>query len=310
LAIAEEIEHREWLSIAHSTLSLVYLDLLAAEPALRSCEYAFVQARESGVRHVIGLAGAFLAMAHRLSAQPERAAVVLADLIDPDATVETLAQAALLAAWVEICLDREDFDAAQTLADRLIGWAAHTGGPDPVPRLLKLRGEALAGLGRLDDAEKALRSAAEAARDQEARTLFWQIQIARGKVLLVQSRHQEAEAAFAAARATIDELAATMPDNAMRETFRERALGQFPPARPVSPRRAEKDRYAGLTTREREVAALIARGFSNREIAATLVVSERTVEAHTGHIREKLGVTSRTQVVAWAVEHGLTENVS
>jgi DNA-binding NarL/FixJ family response regulator len=229
-------------------------------------------------------------------------------LIDPDAPVESLAQAVLLTTRGEVSLDCRNFDNALQIADHMIAWAIQTGGSGVVPRLEKLRGEALAGLGRADEAVTALGLAAEAARDHEARALHWQIQVARGKVLQAQSRRAEAEAAFAVARAIVEELAATVPVNAIREAFRERALGQIPPLRPVSPRRAEKERYAGLTTREREVVTLIARGLSNREIAAALVVSERTVEAHTGHIRDKLGVTSRTQVAAWAVEHDAAEN--
>jgi predicted ATPase/DNA-binding CsgD family transcriptional regulator len=53
-----------------------------------------------------------------------------------------------------------------------------------------------------------------------------------------------------------------------------------------------------LTTREREVAQLVARGRSNKEIAAQLVIAERTAETHVEHILSKLGFTSRTQVVA------------
>jgi non-specific serine/threonine protein kinase len=60
-----------------------------------------------------------------------------------------------------------------------------------------------------------------------------------------------------------------------------------------------------LTGREREVAALIARGFSNRQIAEELVIAERTVHAHVGNILGKLGFPSRAQVAAWAVEQGL-----
>jgi non-specific serine/threonine protein kinase len=57
--------------------------------------------------------------------------------------------------------------------------------------------------------------------------------------------------------------------------------------------------------REREVAGLVARGLTSREIAARLVVGERTVETHVDHIRAKLGVRSRAQIAAWAVERGL-----
>jgi non-specific serine/threonine protein kinase len=57
-----------------------------------------------------------------------------------------------------------------------------------------------------------------------------------------------------------------------------------------------------LTSREREVADLVTQGMSNREIAAKLVVSPRTAEAHVEHILLKLGFTSRAQIAAWVAE--------
>ncbi len=60
-----------------------------------------------------------------------------------------------------------------------------------------------------------------------------------------------------------------------------------------------------LTAREREVAALIARGQTNRAIAARLVISERTADTHVQHILNKLGLDSRAQIAAWVMEHGL-----
>jgi predicted ATPase/DNA-binding CsgD family transcriptional regulator len=70
---------------------------------------------------------------------------------------------------------------------------------------------------------------------------------------------------------------------------------------------AIKDVPDGLTAREREVAALIARGKSNGEIASALILSKRTVEKHSANILSKLGFTSRAQIVRWAIEHGLTQ---
>jgi non-specific serine/threonine protein kinase len=61
-----------------------------------------------------------------------------------------------------------------------------------------------------------------------------------------------------------------------------------------------------LTAREGEVAALVARGFTNRQIAELLVISRRTSENHVAHVCNKLGFTSRAQIAAWAVEHELT----
>jgi predicted ATPase/DNA-binding NarL/FixJ family response regulator len=61
----------------------------------------------------------------------------------------------------------------------------------------------------------------------------------------------------------------------------------------------------GLTPRESEVAALVARGQTNREIARQLYVSVRTVEVHVDHILTKLGFRTRSQLAAWAHEEGL-----
>jgi predicted ATPase/DNA-binding CsgD family transcriptional regulator len=61
----------------------------------------------------------------------------------------------------------------------------------------------------------------------------------------------------------------------------------------------------GLTRREKEVAVLAARGLTNRDIAARLCLSVRTVEAHVDHILTKLGFRTRTQLAAWAHEEGL-----
>lgn len=58
-----------------------------------------------------------------------------------------------------------------------------------------------------------------------------------------------------------------------------------------------------LSPREIEVAAMVAQGLTNREIAARLFISERTVDGHLEHLREKLGVNTRSQVTAWVVRH-------
>ena len=55
----------------------------------------------------------------------------------------------------------------------------------------------------------------------------------------------------------------------------------------------------GLTAREREIVVLVARGLSNRDIAARLVISKRTVDAHVNHIFAKLGLSSRVQLTIW-----------
>jgi predicted ATPase/DNA-binding CsgD family transcriptional regulator len=80
-----------------------------------------------------------------------------------------------------------------------------------------------------------------------------------------------------------------------------------PPSPPLSPRRVLKQHFGGLTTREREVAHLVAQGKSNRAIVEELVVGVSTVEAHITHILSKLGFSSRAQIAAWAVEKGFAQ---
>lgn len=73
----------------------------------------------------------------------------------------------------------------------------------------------------------------------------------------------------------------------------------------VTSLQAAKLRFGGLTARERDVAALVAQGQSNRQIAQTLTISENTVATHIGKILSKLEFESRTQIVGWAIEKGL-----
>ncbi len=60
-----------------------------------------------------------------------------------------------------------------------------------------------------------------------------------------------------------------------------------------------------LTKREREVLALVARGYTNKQIAETLYVSEKTARNHVSHILEKLELSRRSEAAAFAVEHRL-----
>lgn len=75
----------------------------------------------------------------------------------------------------------------------------------------------------------------------------------------------------------------------------------------VTPLRAAKGSYGGLTAREREVAALIAQGLTNDDIAVRLTVVTKTVEKHISNILGKLGFENRAQVAAWAVDKGLAD---
>ncbi len=69
---------------------------------------------------------------------------------------------------------------------------------------------------------------------------------------------------------------------------------------------ATAGRTAVLTAREQEIAVLVAQALSNREVAARLVLSERTVESHVRNILAKLGFSTRTEIATWAVANRAT----
>jgi predicted ATPase/DNA-binding SARP family transcriptional activator/DNA-binding CsgD family transcriptional regulator len=121
------------------------------------------------------------------------------------------------------------------------------------------------------------------------------------------------EPLLAAARSRLDEAtweAAFSEGKAMTlEQAVEYALSKEEPATPTTQAPDQPTAHAqqpSLTHREEEVAVLVARGFSNRQISTKLGISERTAGNHVARILRKLGLRSRTQIASWATEHRLS----
>jgi ATP/maltotriose-dependent transcriptional regulator MalT len=83
--------------------------------------------------------------------------------------------------------------------------------------------------------------------------------------------------------------------------FREHLTAAVPPRRSEAPAPPDS---TGLSGREIEVLRLLAAGLSNAQIAERLVISAGTVNTHLSTIYSKLGVSSRTSAVRWAIDHG------
>ncbi|GAA4072666.1 MULTISPECIES: response regulator transcription factor [Actinomadura] len=108
--------------------------------------------------------------------------------------------------------------------------------------------------------------------------------------------------------ASADELAEAVRiiaagDALLSPSVTRRLIAEF--ARLGAPRAPSRERLGELTERETEVLALVARGLSNSEIAAELVVAEQTVKTHFGRILTKLGLRDRPQAIVYAYEVGL-----
>jgi DNA-binding CsgD family transcriptional regulator/tetratricopeptide (TPR) repeat protein len=149
-----------------------------------------------------------------------------------------------------------------------------------------------AGLGRLDDAVTDLRRAVDVADDCGARPFAVEARAALADVLVQRGDPGD----LPLGTALLDEAEpdarrlgmAPIVDHV--ERVRARVVGsQVAPNHPGLP----------LSPREMEVAALVAAGASNREIARHLVISERTAQNHVQHILTKLSATNRTQIAGW-----------
>ena len=92
-------------------------------------------------------------------------------------------------------------------------------------------------------------------------------------------------------------------DALLAPSVTRRLIAEF--ARLGAPRAASRKNLEDLTERETEVLALVARGLSNAEIAAHLVVAEQTVKTHVSRILMKLALRDRAQAVVFAYESGL-----
>ena len=240
----------------------------------------------------------------------------------------------------QVAKERGDYERAEPLFEECLAFSRERGDPHSVASALRslgelrqLRGayeqagelfrESLALLRELDDkpctataleqlghlamaqgwAERAARLLA-AARSLEDEAIGFGV---------VTARRAAVESALAAARTALGEAAfdAAWSEGQEMEYHQavEYALGGLTRdpvrLRPTPKQAPLAGRSDPLTAREREVAALIARGLMNRQIGAELVITERTVETHVANILSKLGLTSRTQIATWAVAQGL-----
>jgi DNA-binding CsgD family transcriptional regulator/tetratricopeptide (TPR) repeat protein len=307
LELAQAIDHRQWQVWGHIVLGMIYLELLVPEEAYQHLRRGRAIATDIGSSFMITFVTSLLISTCIVQHCLDEAAALLPEHL-PELVMG--ADYTLLKAAVELTLARQDPTQALQLFDRLelldqlswLGGMAYYYGS-----VLQLRSEILMRLDRPEEAEADLRSALDISQKQGVRMGLWRIQLALGKVHQARANPKQAEAAFTAARTLIEELAVTIPGDALRENFRRQALAMLPPLQPLTPRQAAKEEFGGLTRRERQVAAVVAQGLSNQEIAGELVVSVKTVEAHVTRILSKLGFSSRAQIAAWAVDRGLAQ---
>ena len=305
LAIAEEIDHRQWMTAGHRALGAVYLDVLELSEAQQHLEQALALAQEVGSQYWTRIACGYLAFVFLAQHDVTRAESLLNAALGADDPTQTSGQRLVWYARAELALVRNDPQRTLHITDQLLATAIGLRSESDLPHIAKLRAEVLIKLKQAAEAETLLQQARAVALERGLRPLLWRFDLTLGKLAHSQRRYEEAERRFTDTQETLEELASGLADEALQQHFLQQAHALFPHARQPSPLRQTKRSFEGLTLREREVAALIARGKSNREIADALVVVPRTVETHVSSILSKLGFTSRAQIAVWAAEKGL-----
>jgi DNA-binding NarL/FixJ family response regulator len=294
---------------AHSALSGA---LLAAGDVTGALRHA-TEAREIGAPggfHAAGQPAWCEGAALAAAGNPERAVPLLEEALRPALPAQLPAIAADL---VEAHVAAGDLPAAEaTLADGAAA-AERAGTPWAAAVTGIARAAVLLASGEAREAAAAAAAAAEAAaaagagaaapaaaaageRSAGAPLLRARARLAEGEALAAAGERAAAIAALTAAEAELDRIGALRwRDAAVRELRRlgHRVL------------RAARDADGGpLTAREREIAELVADGRTNREIAAQLVLSPRTIEAHLRNIYGKLDVRSRIELAREMVKRG------
>jgi DNA-binding CsgD family transcriptional regulator len=277
--VCKDVEHLSVATAAEAHYQVGELSRLRGD--LEGARAAYGRSRELGRDPQPGMALLHLAEGRADAAALSIRAALIAE------TGNRLIRARLCAAQVEIALAAGDVETARKADAELaeIAMAYGSGGLLALSR--QEHGMLVLFEGGAEEALPILRQACRQWRELDA-----PYECARVRVVLAQVYD-----------ALADDDAASAERRLAAEVFQR--LGAKVDARALTQRHENAGLPAGLTRREAEVLGLVARGQTNRQIAAALVLSEKTVARHLSNIFTKIDVASRTEAAAYAFQHRL-----
>ncbi len=254
----------------------------SGDPA--GAEAAFHRAHELGMDPQPGLA-----LLRHAQGKPDPALTTLRLAIDGD-HAGGLRRARLLAALIDVALDAGRTETARTALEELEGLSAAIDTPALRALSAAAHGSVASADGAVPDALASFRSAIATWQDIGLPYETAQARLGYGLALRTAGDEEGATFEIRAAKTVFEQLGAAPDAARAAAALRGGEVEALP---------------AGLSAREAEVLREVASGKTNREIAASLVISEHTVARHLQNIFAKTGVTSRSAATAFAFEHGL-----
>ena len=229
LRIASEIEHREYVVASRNSLGNCYVELFALEQAREHHEESLNLAETLHSATMINLCGGSLANAYLMSDDLRSAQVCLERMISPETPMDTVSKRYCWIRRAELALAKDDPPLALDITDRLIASAPGISPGRVITYLWKLKGDALAMMGQTEQACLLYHAAIENAEATGERFLLWRLHAGLGQLYRAVGHLEVAEKEYSTARSLIDELATSVPDETLKDGFRQgtdRVLGK------------------------------------------------------------------------------------
>jgi tetratricopeptide (TPR) repeat protein len=230
LRIASAIGHREYEVANRCALGMLYLELLAPEEAQRQLLTALTLTGELRSQLWFHRVSGAMAGAHILMEDLPAARTCLDTALFPERPIKSAGGRYCWARRAELALCQGDPELALEIVEQLIAAAPGMSPGRVITFLWKLKGEALAAKGDTEAACSLLQAAIENAQATGERFLLWRLHASLGHLCRAAGRQSEAEQAFSTARASIKELASTIPRGEMRDDFLHRAQRRLEPS--------------------------------------------------------------------------------
>jgi tetratricopeptide (TPR) repeat protein len=224
LRIATELGHREWTVGNHFALGVLYVELLEPGEAKAHLEEALSQAQGLRSQYWINHVAGALAATYFLLNDLPGAQTAIETAISSQTAMDTMGKRYCWARRAELALLHDDPALALDIVDRLIASAPGMPAGRVITFLWQLKGEALAAMGRAGEAEPLLQTAARNAQALGERFLLWRAYASLGRLYREMNRPEEAQEHFSTARELVKELAATIPEGALQDSYLQRAL--------------------------------------------------------------------------------------